>query len=105
MEEEYLSDSDYSNVIFHKSALVNFTNNRANNNGGAIFLTNHSSILFKDHSTSFQCYDNERYDNHDDQYSATFIIIVTLNNNTANMLGQNIYAFNSNITVGNNAII
>ena len=44
--------SDHSNVIIHISATVNFTNNRATNNGGAIFLNNHSSILFKDHFSS-----------------------------------------------------
>ena len=58
--------SDHSNIIFHKRAAVNFTNNRATNNGGAIFLANHSSIFFKDHSTLYQCYDNELYDDTDD---------------------------------------
>ena len=38
--------SNYSNVTFYKSAIVNFSQNAVSNNGGAIFLTNHSSISF-----------------------------------------------------------
>ena len=95
--------SDHSNVIFHKSATVNFTNNRATNNGGAIFLTNHSSILFRDHFTSYQCI-NEQYNTLGDQLLANFIM-VTFYHNTANQLGQDIYAHTSNMVVGNHAMI
>ena len=41
-----------------------------------LFLTNHSSILFKDHFTSYQCYINELYDILDDQ------TLITFSNNT-----------------------
>ena len=94
--------SNHSNIIFHKSATVNFTSNTATNNGGAIFLTNHSNILFKDHCTSYQCYDNELYDNHDDQNKGTLVIFC---NNTADGFGQNIYTHSSNITVGDDATV
>ena len=90
--------SDYLNVIIHKSAAVNFTYNKATNNGGAIFLSNHSSILFDDHSTSYQCYNNELYDILDGQNLPN---LVTFFNNEAYGLGQDIYADNSNIVVGN----
>ena len=43
--------SDHSNVIFHKSATITFTNNTATNNGGAVYFIHHSRILFKDHLT------------------------------------------------------
>ena len=89
--------SDHSNVIFHKHAAVNFTNNRATYNGGAIFLTNHSSILFKDHSTSYQCYYNELYDTSDYHNLGSLVVFF---NNTATGFGQGIYAHTSNITVG-----
>ena len=92
--------SDHSNVIFHKSATVNFTNNRATNNGGAIFLSNHSSILFKDHFTSHQCF-NELYNILGDRN----FTIVTFYQNTADQLGQDIYAHISNITVGDHATV
>ena len=81
--------------IFHKSATVNFTNYTANNNGGAIFLTNHSTILFKDHSTLYQSYDNELYDTLGDQYLPYLLMTITFYNNIANGLGQDIYAHNS----------
>ena len=93
--------SNHSNVIFHKSTTVNFTNNTATNNGGAIFLTNHSNILFKDHSTSYQCYDNELYDNHVDQNIGNLNFVFF--NNTADGFGQDMYALSSNITVDDDA--
>ena len=97
--------SDHSKVTFHKSATVNFMHNRANNNGGAIFLTNHSSVVFKEHPTTlYQCHDNTLYDNHGDQYLAKSLT-VTFYNNAANGFGQDIYAHNSNITVGDNATV
>ena len=98
--------SDHSNVIFHKSGTVNFTNNTASFNGGAIFLTTHSSILFKGHLTSYHCCDhNELHHISDDQILANSLTTCTVQfyNNTANRLGQDIYARNSSITVDNNA--
>ena len=97
--------SDYSKVIFHKSFVVEFTNNTATNNGGAIFLTNHSSILFKGYkSVSYQHHDNDLYHTPRDQNLANFKFFskVKSYNNTANGLGQHIYAHNSNITVDAN---
>ena len=92
--------SNHSKVTFHKSATVNFTHNRVNNNGGAIFLTNHSSVIFEEHPTTlYQCHDNTLYDTHGDQYLAKSLP-VTFYNNAANGFGQDIYAHNSNITVG-----
>ena len=95
--------SDHSNVIFHKSSTVEFINNTAHTNGGAIFLTNHSSILFKGYSTSYQCY--ELYNISGDQMlvNSFTTCIVQFYNNTANRLGQDIYVDNSNITFDNNA--
>ena len=101
--------SDHSNVIFHKNTTVSFTSNIATNNGGAIFLTNHSSVLFSaDHSSSYQCYDNEHYDTLEigNNYPVNlFTIIVKFYNNKAFGFGQDIYAYNSNIIVDNNAIV
>ena len=95
--------SDHSNVIFHKSDTVEFTNNTAHTNGGAVFLTNHSSVLFKSYSTSYQCY--ELCNISGDQILANSLTTCTVQfyNNTANWLGQDIYAHNSSITVDNNA--
>ena len=103
--------SDHSNVTFHKSATVNFRNNTAINNGGAIFLTSHSSVVFKEHHTYalYQCHDNNiQYDTlGGDQYLAkSFVTVhVTFYNNTANGFGQDIYAHNSDITVGDTATV
>ena len=95
--------SNHAKVTFHKSATVKFIHNRANNNGGAIFLTNHSSVVFEEHPmTLYQCHDNTLYDTHGEQYLAKSLT-VTFYNNTANGFGQDIYARNSNITVGGNA--
>ena len=94
--------SDHSNVIFHKSSTVNFVYNRATHNGGAIFLSNHSSILFDDRSTLYQCCDNELYDTLDDQNIGS---LFKFYNNTANGFGQDIYTLSSKITVGNNATV
>ena len=60
-----------------------------------LFLTNHSSILFKDHFTSYQCYNNELYDILDDQ------ILITFSNNTTSGLAQDIFGHSSIITVDN----
>ena len=60
-----------------------------------LFLTNHSSILFKDHYTSYQCYNNELYDILDDQ------ILITFSNNTTSGLAQDIFGHSSIITVDN----
>ena len=95
--------SNHSKVTFHKSATVNFTHNTANNNGGAIFLTNHSNVVFEEHPTTV-------YQCHDntlyDTLSDQYLaksLTVTFYSNTANGFGQVIYAHNSNITVGGNA--
>ena len=97
--------SNHSKVIFHKSATVNFTHNTANNNGGAIFLTNHSNVIFEEHPTTlYQCHDNTLNDTLGDQYLAK-PLTVTFYNNIANGFGQDIYAHNSNITVGDNATV
>ena len=56
--------SDHSNVVVYKSATVNFTNNIANHYGGAVYLTNYSSILFKDRPTNGHCHDNQTYGLH-----------------------------------------
>ena len=91
--------SDHSNVIFHKSGTVKFTNNAAQTNGGAIFLTNQSSILFKSHSRLYQ---NQVI--YSDQIQANSFMTCTILffNNTANGLGQDIYAHNSSLTIDDN---
>ena len=95
--------TDQSNVIFHKSGTVEFTINKAIKNGGAIFLSTHSNILFKGYSTSYQHNDNELISG--DQILANSFATYTVKfyNNTANGLGQDIYAYNSNITVDDDA--
>ena len=90
--------SNHSDVIFHRSARVNFTHNRASN-GGAIFLTNHSSIVFKEYFTSY------RNVTLGDQYLSKSFITVKFYNNTVSRFGHDIYAHNSNITVGDAATV
>ena len=90
--------SNHSDVIIHRSARVNFTHNRASN-GGAIFLTNHSSIVFKEYSTSYHS------DTLGDQYLSKSFITVKFYNNTVHFFGQDIYAHNSNVTVGDAATV
>ena len=86
--------SDYSNVIFHKNTKILFRNNAANN-GGAIYLTNRSSIsTFKQISTSNDYEDNFQK------------ILVTFYHNQASWKnGGAIYAVNSNMTFGGNTIV
>ena len=98
--------SDHSNVIFHRNYIVEFTNNRSYLNGGAIFLTNSSGILFNGCSTSSQCYDhNELYDISGDQLLTNSFTTCTVKfyNNTARFLGNDIYTYNSSIAVDGNA--
>ena len=94
--------SDHSNVIFHKSGTVNFTNNAAQTNGGAIFLTNHSGILFISHSRL-----NQNQVIYSDQIQANSFMTRTIlfYKNTANGLGQHIYAHNSSLTVDDNTTV
>ena len=94
--------SDYSNVAVQKSARLHFKGNTAKNNGGAIYLTNHSSILFKDHPVFHQHHDNPLHNTVGNQN-----IELTWNfyHNAANGFGQDIYSHNSNITVGDSAIV
>ena len=80
--------SDYSNVIFHTNATVSFENNAANNKGGAIFLTNHSSVIFKD---CLKC--------RNDQCNQMEHIIVVFDNNRAKNGGA-IYTENSCVIFG-----
>ena len=91
---------NYSSVVFHKSAMVNFTENTANIDGGAIYMINHSNILFKEHPTFYQCqrsiHNQDILDNQ--AFKRSFILF---HDNRAAGFGQNIYAYNSNITIGN----
>ena len=97
--------SNYSNVTVYKSAIVKFTHNRANRNGGVIFLTNHcySSIVFKKHYVLQICYDNNLFYTVGDQYHTESLIIVTFYNNTAYEFGGDIYVHESNIIFGDTA--
>jgi len=97
--------SNYSNIMFDKSATVNFTKNRANNNGGAIFLSNHSSILFNENPTLYQYHDNQPHNILVNQCFEKPLMMVTFYHNRANNLGQDIYAHNSNVTFDNNAMV
>ena len=80
--------SDYSEVIFQNTTLVDFMYNRAHTNGGAIYLTNHSRILFKDHSKS----DSSK-------------IPLTFYQNRAGQYGKDICVHHSYVTFSNNAIV
>ena len=91
--------SDHSNVIFHRSGTVKFINNAAQTNGGAIFLTNHSSILFISHSRLYQ---NQVIYSDQTQADAFMTPTILFYNNTANGLGQHIYAHNSSLTIDDN---
>ena len=86
--------NNHSKVTFHKSATVNFTHNTANNNGGAIFLTNHSTVVFEEYPTLYQWHDNKLYDTLNDQYLVKSLT-VTFYNNSANGFGQDIYVHSS----------
>ena len=85
--------SDYSNVLFHQSAIVNFRGNVALSNGGAVYLNNRSSILFNNMSS-----------NH---YHATFLngieqmqVFATFDSNKASISGGAIFSHNSNVVFG-----
>ena len=98
---------NYSNVCIYRSAVISFYNNKADNNGGAIFLTNHSSISFKEKCTDHQYCINYLPDTlaKGKQNFKNSSINVFFYNNSAKYLGQNIYAYNSSITVGNTATV
>ena len=99
--------SNYSNVCIYENAVIKFIANRVHNNGGAIFLTNHSRISFKEKCTDHQyCinYLSDTLNKGNENFQNSFIK-VKFYNNSANNLGQDIYAYNSSITVGNNAIV
>jgi len=57
-----------SNVIFRKSTTVNFTNNRAINSEGAIIITNQSSVLFKVQPNN-QYYNNQLHNTLSNKHS------------------------------------
>ena len=80
--------SDYSEVIFQNTTLVDLMYNRAYTNGGAIYLTNHSRILFKDHLNS----DSSK-------------IPLKFYRNRASQFGKDIYTHHSYIMFGNNAMV
>ena len=86
--------SDYSKVIFHKSAMVNFTNNTATNNGGAIYLNNHGSIFFDEYPMVYYVSD-----------PGTLKSVITFKHNQADYYGKDIYAYHSNITVSGDASV
>ena len=84
--------TDYSKLIFHKSTIVKFMYNTANNYGGAIYLTDHSSILFKEYPPSF--------------YEADLIsnkITLMFHHNQANKCGKDICTYQGYITFGTDA--
>ena len=93
---------NYSTVVFHKSSVVNFTKNTANVDGGAIYLSNHSNILFKEHPALRQC---QRGIHDILDYQAFKKSFILFHDNRANRFGQNIYAYNSNVTIGNNVTV
>ena len=82
-------------VIFHNNAIVKFRQNTATNNGGAIYLTNHSSVFFQQNPILYHQnnpLNNETFKN------AVFLF----NRNRANKFGKNIYAYQSYVSFGNN---
>ena len=85
--------SDYSNVSFHQSAIVNFRGNVASSNGGAVYLTNHSSILFNNmssnHTTFLNDFDIKQMD-----------VFATFDSNKASNSGGAIFSYNSNVVFG-----
>ena len=87
--------SDYSNVLIHKSTNICFENNTANSYGGSIYLTNHSSILFKDIFTL-----NNYQDDFDKEIFVTFYQNQASRNN-----GGAIHAVNSHITFGESTTV
>ena len=96
--------TDHSNVTFHKSTMIDFTNNSAMYNGGAVYLINHSNILFKDRSTLYHCQSNERHNILDNGHLTKSYITVLFYRNRAEEYGQHIYAHtNSNIIIGDTA--
>ena len=87
--------SDYSNVLIHKSTNIRFENNTANSYGGSIYLTDHSSILFKDIFTL--------NDYQDDFGKETFVTFYR--NQASGNNGGAIHAVNSHITFGESTIV
>ena len=75
--------SDYSKVVFYKYSKANFVNNTADRFGGAIYITNHSSILFAENPTlSNQQYAKALHGNQ------KYELIVIFDNNRANRFGE-----------------
>ena len=89
--------SNYSTVRVYKKTTLNFRNNTANNNGGAIFLGSHSSIVFGEHDNYQQ--EHNTFDNQN------ALVVVKFQHNGAKWFGQDIYIYNSNITFGDSATI
>ena len=85
---------DFSEVIFQNTTSVNFTYNTADSRGGAIYLTNHSRVLF---STLYQTDDtfvNEKV-------SKTFMFY----QNRARDFGKDIYAYHHSYVMFGNSVI
>ena len=92
--------SNSSTVMLNKNATLNFRNNTAINNGGAIFLDHQSSIIFGEQDNYQQEHDvfgNQSFEN--------ALVVVQFQYNSAKRFGQDIYACNSNITFGHSATI
>ena len=81
-------------MIFNRNTVVNFTQNLAMHNGGAIFLTNHSSLLFEKGSLL-----------HDKNDHNIIKEVFIFKQNKANSFGNDIYAYDSNLTFGDNATV
>ena len=92
--------SNYSTVSFHSHTVVNFKRNTAINNGGAIFLCNHSNILFKDHPLLQKYNECQLYDLLHVRSEQNIKIMFIFYHNNAVVYGQDIYAHNSKITIG-----
>ena len=92
--------SNSSTVILNKNTTLNFRNNTANKNGGAIFLDNHSSIIFGEQDTNYQ----QEHNVLGNQSFKNALVVANFQYNSAKF-GQDIYAYNSNITFGDSATI
>ena len=91
---------NHSNIVFCKGSTINFANNTATSYGGAIFITNHSSIVFAENHTLSdpQCVRPL----HSTQ---NFEIMITFDSNRANKFGGAIYTNNSDLVFGKRATV
>ena len=88
---------NHSKVVFCGNATVNFINNTAYNNGGALFLTNNSIIFFKEQPILSSKLNPFG--------NKVFQQVFTFHQNKAKKYGKDIYSYHSHVIFGTNATV